>query len=667
MNNSRFRTITSGLLCAVLMVCCTASAARIRRVGPGGTVTLPYVQADGAGNQWAVYPGGWIRQNGPQPLYGQGETLLINGNNPGMNNNMAKLDPQTGELVLEGLNAGNCMVTRRILLGGDSGLVRYIEIIKNIQAQDQTFNVQIQSNLNYGVSGSVLVNDPKHKDSQIGWVALTGINRAALEMFAGKGAKLSPTINYEPGNSMVQANYAVEVPAGKSVALVHLMGAAASIDQGQQTILSVKEAKVLASVPADIRKIIANFATGDTFINDLEILRGDVFDVIELRSGDLIKGTLKEDSYKLATFYGAVELPKGQVIALMNIGQYRPRQLIVTVDGQVFGGNLQNQSIAMELSSGQVVQVPLSQMSRVGCRKQPGEPQEWTFDKPCVVMRSGDRVNVEMPAGPIEVLTRYGLLRLDPRSIASIVFQGEDNGVHEIYLTDGSKFAGLVTAPAFDMKLLSGFAAQPVRFPTSSLLALRLAGKAAEADDTTPSMALINQDLLVATLEGTLNLDTAFDTVQISGVQVRRLTHAAGGSADVQVTLWDNTIISGQLQQQEVQCKLLSGTSINIPLALVSEYNQPLPRPSDVMIEKIKTLVTGLSADDWKQRDEAEAALVTLGPSVISVLKDQRSSQPPEAQERIDAIIKRLGESSATPAKAASGVTVQPMPEVQQR
>jgi len=79
--------------------------------------------------------------------------------------------------------------------------------------------------------------------------------------------------------------------------------------------------------------------------------------------------------------------------------------------------------------------------------------EEWAFDKPVVLLRSGERIAVKMPTADIEVATRYGLLKLAPQTISALALQNEENGVHEIYLTDGSKFAGLVTAGSFEMKL----------------------------------------------------------------------------------------------------------------------------------------------------------------------------------------------------------------------
>jgi len=103
--------------------------------------------------------------------------------------------------------------------------------------------------------------------------------------------------------------------------------------------------------------------------------------------------------------------------------------------------------------------------------------------------------------------------------------------------------------------------------------------------------------------------------------------------------------MSGQLEQQELTCALSSGVQMKVPVALVEQYSQPLPQPSATMIEKIKSLVAELGADDFKQREQAQAQLTTMGPAVITVLKQARSGTGPEAQQRIDGIVKSLEKS----------------------
>jgi len=646
---------------AVLALGVEASQARLfarnRPVGAGGTVQLPYTLNDAANDQWMIYDGGWCRQNNNQPVYQQAAMLMVNNNQANGNNNTGTLDAKTGELVLTEMNLGNVSVTRRIAADNDDNFIRYVDVFKNTTNQAQTVNVQLSATMNFGMNGQAgAINDPKHKDVAIGWVGMTGCNRAGVEMYGGKGCKTVPAVQYAQGNNMVQAMMTLNIPAGKSQAIMHLHTTANSYDQGLQFITNLKENQLMRSLPADIRHLIVNFSSGNNFVGEYEILRGDTTDVVELRTGDQLRGTIKDADYKLTTFYGQVNLPNSQVIGMINVGQFRPRQLVVTTDGQIFGGKLERDVVALELSSGQVTQIPVAQINRLGYRKRANEPEDWTFDKPFVLMRTGDRVAIAMPTAPVDVHTRYGEMKLDPASVASIAFQSEDNGVHEVYLTDGSKFAGLVSADQFDMKLADG--TQVVKFPTNSVVRLQLSSKVADEDDAASTVSLSNEDQMVGTLTGGLKFDTAFDTITLEGEQIRHLTHVATGSTDMQVTLWDNTTLSGQFQQSEIDCKLVSGSTVKLPLALISEYNQPLPIPSAATLEKIKAAVADLNADDWKQRDKAEQTLVAYGAAVIKPLLELKPTQPPEAQQRIDSVIKTLKKQGA----ATPGASVAPPP-----
>jgi hypothetical protein len=683
MKRSRGRSAAAwgAALVLVGLVAGEASAQRVVRpprgaVGPGGAVNLPFMVNDNKGNNWRVYQGGWIQQQGNQPLYSQGAQITVNGNPPNMNNNQARLDEKTGELIFENMDADGIAVTRRVLVDREQGLVRYIDILKNTGAQPAQVQVQIQSNFNYGFQSTQPVEDPRRKGQELAWVAQSGAGPSIMEVYAGKGAKNVFQITGQAQNNFLQATISPTIPAGKEVALMHLHGVVPTVDAGVQFVKGMKEAHLLRSIPREIRKLIINFATGQNYIGDVEILRGDLLDVVELKGGDQFKGTLRETSFALETFYGKVELPVEQVIGLINVGRFRPRQLVITSDGQIFGGRLSKETIDLELSSKQVTKIPLAQVARMGYRKRDGEPEEWTFDKPLVLMRTGERVGVQMPIEPVTVLTRYGKLALKPETIASVVLQAEEHGVHEVLLTDGSRFAGLVDAASFPMKLEAGAAAaggppaaQEVTFPASGVARLQFSGKVAEPDEKTPTLVLNNEDVLVGTLAGRLAVDTAFDTIEVTAEEIRSLTHPTAGSLDVSVTLWDGSTLSGQLQDQELSCKLVSGATMRVPVALVREYQQPQPAPSGQMVERIKAVVLELNADDWKQRDRAEATLVGMGSVAAGILRELKASQPPEAQQRIDSVLKQLekldGSSAGAPEPAAEAGPAEPEVELQ--
>jgi hypothetical protein len=79
------------------------------------------------------------------------------------------------------------------------------------------------------------------------------------------------------------------------------------------------------------------------------------------------------------------------------------------------------------------------------------------------------------------------------------------------------------------------------------------------------------------------------------------------------------------------------------------------------VIEKIKAIVLELSADDFKQRERAEQQLVAMGSVVSSVLKEMSASQPPEAQQRIESILKQLEKKPAGPTGSSGGAAARPL------
>jgi hypothetical protein len=130
--------------------------------------------------------------------------------------------------------------------------------------------------------------------------------------------------------------------------------------------------------------------------------------------------------------------------------------------------------------------------------------------------------------------------------IGNITLQSEEHGAHEIQLVDGSKFTGLLSADAFEMKLDGAVAstgtdgvARTVKFPVASIGKIQFSAKVAEDIDDSASIELTNDDTLVGTITGQLKVDTAFDTITINANEIKSLSHPALGSLDVLITLWD--------------------------------------------------------------------------------------------------------------------------------
>src|SRR5205814_9842062 len=103
---------------AVLTIFFILPVFAVPKLQTGGIVNLPYTTPDGKSPCWIIQQGGWLQQrrvNMDDTIYGQMSMLMIDQNNPNQNNNQARVDPKTGEVVLEGFQpVDGVQVTRRI-------------------------------------------------------------------------------------------------------------------------------------------------------------------------------------------------------------------------------------------------------------------------------------------------------------------------------------------------------------------------------------------------------------------------------------------------------------------------------------------------------------------------------------------------------------------------
>lgn len=618
-------------------------------------VQLPYQQADGNGNQWVVYYQGALQQQGNQPVFSQAGVITVNGRQPQQNQQTASLDANARELTLtfEGRNnpamagAANVRHTRRLKFSEDGNTVRIIDIFDNPQDREQSLNVQLTTNTNYGVNDAQVVadtrKDPRAADAgNIGWVANTGANRAVATLLAGKGSKLKPNIRYQQGNNQCMSTYMIKVPPKQKAAIVHWYGTFDTTDAGSQWIEQIKESREVSDLPMELRKALVNIrSSGGGFIGDRELLRGSsTADIVELRGGDQMRGDIKLETYGLKTPYGTINLPAKSVAGIFNVGDYRPRQLLVTVDGEIFGGELEQATIPVQLSSGQLTQVPLPQMLRLGYRTPSNDPPEWRFDQPMVFLTGGERCRIALPTDPIELVTRYGTLKLAPDQISTILLGG--SGAQEVYLSDGSHLTGVVSRSVWPLKMLTSTSAEPVQVTSAAIERLQFKAPEINVGAGSPTIGLTGTDIVSARLDGQIKLVTTFDTLTLSGPEITAISRPNPGLPDVQITMADQSTFRGTIDATTLPIQLTAGPKLDIAVAAIRDYQNPRPFPAQSVVTQANDLIAQLSAADWKQREQVEVQLIAMGPTIVGVLEDAAPKQEPDARDRLATIIKQL-------------------------
>src|SRR5438874_2041408 len=109
------------VMIVVALIATRVATAQVRMFGrqppaPAGSVNLPYQTTDSAGTNWMIYQMGWLQQQGQFQIYSQGAVITINGQQPPVRVNTARVDEKTSELVMSGMQSGQIQLTRRILI-----------------------------------------------------------------------------------------------------------------------------------------------------------------------------------------------------------------------------------------------------------------------------------------------------------------------------------------------------------------------------------------------------------------------------------------------------------------------------------------------------------------------------------------------------------------------
>jgi hypothetical protein len=650
------------------------------------TIGLPYTLNDNFGSNWDVQFDGSIGDGG-NDLYDGGGRLFIDGQFQFVTNTgQASLDASRNEILFPATNFNGLNVSRRVAAMPALGAMRFVEILENSTDQPRRATVRVYFNLGGAVASATPLQRERDRDRDggnagpgpgarrnahlpLGYAIQDRTNALAM-IGAGAGAKVLPRFNFQHQSDNVDLFYDFDIPARQTAVIVHVQLRRALATQAAAVWQATRDKDLIRDLPKDLLKKIVNFRTGDGHVDDLEILRGEALDVVELRGGDAYRGSLVPDHWRIHTLYGPITLPSHKVVALLNVGKYRANQLLVTDEGEVIAGRLDTDTIELRLTSGQTSRIPLSQVTRLGYRRRPGDVDagDWSFEyKPTAYLRGGQRLHVNLAKPDFALATPIGPLNLPNQLISSIVFAGGESHVPTVTLRDGTKFSALLPAPVYEATL-PGICFTPgpelkvttripyptpshpqrVRLPSAALLRFAFSPEP-EVEDLAPRITLSNRDELIGSLIGVLTLHTPFDTIKIEGPQIKRLAPAAAApqkpgaaASDVQITLWDDSTLSGRLADSHLTCQLRCGLIVKAPISLVHDYLQPLPQPSELTSQRIRVIAKDLDADDWQTRERAHSQILSVGPPAISVLQQLRPTQATEARQRIDLILQSL-------------------------
>ena len=622
----------------------------------GKTINFNYTLTDGGSFTWDLQ-GALSVQQGTNSIYSGGMYCQVQNSNWG--GGQGWVNDGGDEVEIGPWNRGECLIYRRCKVYKDQPFARWLDIFVNNNPQPITLQVRIYSNFNYGVS-RVITSSGGGAYGEKDWAFVTDHQRGGgnapnlLHLVCGPKSKLRPTVQTQ-GNSL-SVNYAVTVPASGTAVLCYWESQGNTVDDLQDRLKKFRLSRMLGDLSPAVRKLILNLGpVGDT--EGVELERSGTSDAVLLSNGDSIFGSIANPKYTLTAFYGTLELPATQVIGFAGVPGQEDLVRAVLSGGQVLTGKLKDDKLKLTLPVGGDLDIPFARIRQCSYRVSKDRPEEQPMTDPLILLRTGDRLAFDPAQLKCSFQTRHGAVELSGKDLLEVRANPEEHGVHRAMFLNGSTLGGLLGPERLTMPLKLG---PRLDIPRDMVSSIRFAEEGKEPENAARAL-LNNEDELFGKLADlSYDVVTDFNTVQVKTVNILGMAFDPEDPTSVAVKLWDGSTLRGRLKQQSLRFQLSPGPTVELNVGQIVVLECPNALPPDEVVKQVEKLVALLGSANYKDRQDAQEALLRMGGAILPILQKYVRDNDPEVRQRVTVIIEKLGGKTApTPSPAMTGDAIE--------
>ncbi len=592
---------------------------------------------DGAGQQW------YFQQylnvyRGRNYVYGGGLYCQVSGSNVRSSSNMAWTSADGYEIEIGPYNRNNCRIYRRAKVYRDRGLVRWLDIFVNTTSSKQTVPVRISSSINRNIS-RVITSSEASSFGKKDWAFITEHQGQAclLHIVCKKNSKLRPTVS--AGGRSINVNYSLTVPPGGVAVLCYFEAQAGGTAELQKTLSQFNASKLLSDLPASVRRLIVNFRSGSG-IEDISLDRSGTADLVILKNEDVISGKIANTEYVIEPFFGELTLPAEKVIGFAAVAGDESAVHAVISGGQVVTGRLKDAVIKLTLPTGGNLEIPLARIKQCSYRISKAKPDESPAGDPLIVLRTGDRLAFDPAELKCTFQTRHGSIKLAGKDLRKISLNHEFRGVHRAQFVNGSTLAGMLGPERITLPLKIG---PKLNVSRDMVLALCFT----ENDEANPlltNVALNNEDVLFGRLvDETFEVATDFGTISVKPENILKMSFSDKEPGLATMKMWDGSTLRGKIRRETLRFAVQPGPELNLHVGLIVAIERSDALPPTATVKLVEKYVVMLSAANYKDRQEAQEALIHMGPTIAPLLTEHVKDPDPEVRQRIRNILEKLG------------------------
>ena len=613
---------------------------------------------DGGGYRWDLQYYGSVYRGTPY-AYSGGMYCHINGSNVQADNQAGWRNRAGDEIEIGPCNRSGLRVYRRIKVFKDRPLARWLDIFENTGSAPITVNVQMYTCTNYSIRQTT-TNTGQQTTTNTGQTAFGSKDWAfrtvtsssngvpTLHVVTSKGAKLRPAVQVQSNTIYVRYN-SLTVPAGKTVILCHFESQNRDAATHSKMMAKFPMYQVMKDLPMSVRARILNMRVGSSF-GGVDLERLETADNVLLKNDDPIVGTIRNESFKVSTIIGALDLKTENLVG-MAVGPKGNLRFAFT-DGQVIGAAAPGAKLEVAMGADGMLNIPLDKIAQWSYRisaKRPGEPNPLG---PNLTLTTGDHLAIDTAEGYPKLAFRWacGAMDLDCKYLLEVVTTSPGGGKFKAVFLNGTHISGTLVPSApeglrFNVKLGGEIIVKGER-----VVAVRFAAENSPDGTLTRAVLSGGDELFGELTDEKFTLTTAYGKVDINVSQVKGIKFKSGAPDQTTVQMWNGSVIKGKLNVDEIGFAVTQGDRWALPVTRITSITCPQAIPPKAMRLKIEKLIAQLGAESYKDREAAATALVSMGKGIIPLIKRHLSNKDPEIRQRIEDVLEQLGYKSPSAA-----------------
>lgn len=176
------------------------------------------------------------------------------------------------------------------------------------------------------------------------------------------------------------------------------------------------------------------------------------YDVIRLKNGDTLTGTVLNESLPLRTSYAQLQFPKGSLATQRFIGGPENLSEIVLLNGDKFSGFILEDEVKFKMKNGSPIGIRIEKIDTIGFGYKEGEPKHYSRNDE-IALKNGDLFSGKILNLTLTVSSDYGSVKLKTGDISKIENLAGEKPVFNVTLMNGDTVTGQLQEEDFQIDL----------------------------------------------------------------------------------------------------------------------------------------------------------------------------------------------------------------------